>query len=171
MDFRIQSAGPQHFSQLRNVELQAFRTLLAAGAVQGVPVASSDEDLMHFFDQRLLFAAFDLTGRPVGYVGGYETEDGSVHVAEMDVDPDMQRRGIGRCLMETMIEQARLRGVARVTLTTDRLADFNAPFYAKLGFQIVEETEMPARLTQVLREEVAKGLDPARRCAMEMVLS
>jgi len=57
-----------------------------------------------------------------------------VFVEEMFVSPAHQGQGLGTRLMETVLQYAREKGLAGVTLTTNRHAP--APkFYQKLGFK------------------------------------
>lgn len=171
MDLMIEAAERQHFPQLRQVELSAFETLRSAGAVSGEPMASTDEELQRYLDDGLLYVAIDDDGDPVGYVGAtIVAEENCIHVGEMDVHPAFQGKGIGRRLLLAILNAARLRGLTFATLTTDRIAPFNARFYQTLGFALVEGTERSHRLTTILEEEIAKGLDPSRRCAMRREL-
>ena len=162
---RIRQATRDDFDILRSIELASFETLRATGAVSGEPEASSDAELQHYLDHALLYAACDPDDIPVGYAGAYVTE-GCLHIGEMDVHPDFQRKGLGRRLMETLLAEGRLRKLAEATLTTDRLAPFNAPFYASLGFRLLEKEECSPRLRAILDAEAEKGLDPLRRIGM-----
>ncbi|WP_234642871.1 GNAT family N-acetyltransferase [Allorhizobium ampelinum] len=164
----IGPAKAHHFCNLRNVELASFETLRAAGAATGDPAASSDEELQVYLDAGLLLAAFDGTESPVGYAGGYISE-GWLHIGEVDVHPEWQRQGIGRQLINALLTEGRTRHLVGATLTTDRFAPFNAPFYSSLGFQAIEGDACPARLKEILAAEVAKGLNPLRRVAMMLM--
>ncbi|MUZ75174.1 GNAT family N-acetyltransferase [Agrobacterium vitis] len=164
----IDPATIQHFCNLRNVELASFETLRAAGAVTGEPAASTDEELQVYLDAGLLLAAFDGTESPVGYAGGYISE-GWLHIGEVDVHPEWQRQGIGRRLINALLNEGRTRHLVGSTLTTDHFAPFNAPFYSSLGFHAVEGDACTARLKEILAVEVAKGLNPLRRVAMMLV--
>ncbi|MCM2439912.1 GNAT family N-acetyltransferase [Agrobacterium vitis] len=161
----IGPATRQHFRSLRDVELASFETLRAAGAVTGDPVASRDEELRVYLDAGMLLAAFDGAESPVGYAGGYVSE-GWLHIGEADVHPQWQRRGNGRRLINALLNEGRTRHLVGSTLTTDRFAPFNAPFYSSLGFQAVEGDACPMRLKKILAAEAAKGLNPIRRVAM-----
>jgi GNAT superfamily N-acetyltransferase len=165
VNIRIEQASRNEFSALRTIELASFETLRAAGAVTGDAAASSDEELQHFLHSGFLLAAFDEGGVPVGYGGGY-VADGWLHISEVDVHPNLQRKGIGRQLLEALLEDGRARKLKGATLTTDRFAPFNAPFYASLGFQAIEGDACPARLRAILDKEKEKGLDPLRRVTM-----
>ncbi|CAG9168009.1 GNAT family N-acetyltransferase [Cupriavidus respiraculi] len=168
MNVRIEPATAEHFPALQAIELAAFDTLRAAGAVSGEASASSDEELQRYLDAGFLLAAYDAGGEPVGFGGGYVAEQW-LHIGEVDVHPDWQRRGIGRRLMEALLDIGRARSLKGATLTTDRHAPFNAPFYATLGFDPVEPDACPARLKTILSAEEQKGLEPLRRVAMMCV--
>ncbi len=167
MKFEIRKAERADFAVLREIELAAFETLRAAGAVSGEATASDDAALQRFLDDGFLYVACDDAGTLVGYAGGYLL-DGWVYIGEVDVLPDYQQKGVGRRLLLTMLEKGRDCGLAGATLTTDRIAPFNAPFYASLGFGILNVEECPQSLLDILNYQVARGADPARRVAMRL---
>jgi GNAT superfamily N-acetyltransferase len=152
------------------IEIDAFDTLFAAGGVFGEASSSTDGELAAYVHHGILLVAVDGNDRPIGYAGSNFVEDG-LHVAEIDVARQWQRRGVGRALMQAVLAEASRRGLRSVTLTTDRLVPFNAPFYASLGFRIIEERALPDRLRTVLAEEHAAGFDRDRRVAMSIDLS
>ncbi|MQW88236.1 GNAT family N-acetyltransferase [Sinorhizobium saheli] len=165
---RIGRADRGHFAALRTIELASFETLRAADAVAGEAAASSDGELQQYLDAGFLFAAFDKQAIPVGYGGGY-IADNFLHIGEVDVHPDWQKRGIGRQIMNALLDEGRARKLQGATLTTDRFAPFNSPFYTSLGFHPIEGDACPDRLSAILSAEKAKGLDPLRRVAMMLV--
>ncbi|KKZ89127.1 acetyltransferase [Rhizobium phaseoli Ch24-10] len=83
--------------------------------------------------------------------------------------PCWQRKGLGRRLLTTLIDLGRARKLDGATLTTDRFAPFNAPFYATLGFQFLEKEAASLRLRKILEAEIAKGLDPLRRVSIALL--
>ena len=163
----IRPATSGDFEALRNVELASFETLRDAGAVSGVPAASSDQELNEYLDHDLLYVACDQNGVAVGYCGGYLV-DKLLHIGEMDVHPAYQRKGLGRKLLTTLLDEGRAKKLPGATLTTDRLAPFNAPFYATFGFKLLEKEACSPRLRKILEAEIEKGLDPCRRVAMAL---
>ncbi|MEL7188075.1 MAG: GNAT family N-acetyltransferase [Pseudomonadota bacterium] len=89
-----------------------------------------------------------------------------LHIWEMDVHPDFQKRGIGAGLLRACLIDARNSGFQAVTLTTFRDVPWNAPFYARLGFEEVTALDAHPRLAGELANEVDDGLPADRRCAM-----
>ena len=89
-----------------------------------------------------------------------------LHVWEMSVHPDCQRRGIGAGLLRACMIDARNSGFKAVTLTTFRDVPWNGPFYARLGFEEVTALDAHPRLAGELALEADHGLPAERRCAM-----
>ena len=89
-----------------------------------------------------------------------------LHIWEMDVHPDYQQRGIGAGLLRACLIDARNSGFKAVTLTTFVDVPWNAPFYAKLGFEEVTALDAHPRLAGELAVEADHGLPAERRCAM-----
>lgn len=89
-----------------------------------------------------------------------------LHIWEMDVAPAFQRRGIGSGLVRAAMIDARNTGFKALTLTTFRDLAWNAPFYARLGFEEVTALDAHPRLAGELANEVEDGLPADRRCAM-----
>jgi len=89
-----------------------------------------------------------------------------LHIWEMDVAPRFQRRGIGAGMVRAAQIDARNTGFKALTLTTFRDLAWNAPFYARLGFEEVTALDAHLRLAGELANEVDDGLPADRRCAM-----
>lgn len=165
--YTIRLARPDELHLLADIEIDAFWALHEAGAVACEPTSLPIELLRQAQSEQLLFVAVDDDDQPFGFLAGI-MKNASVHIAEIDVVRHWQKRGVGRRLMEAVIAAAKIQGTAGVTLTTDREVVFNAPFYASLGFRILDDAERPAGLTRILENEVAHGADPARRVAMAL---
>ncbi|GAA3581576.1 GNAT family N-acetyltransferase [Gibbsiella greigii] len=167
MDITISLARNEHLAALRIIELASFETLRAGGAVTGAPIAGSIDDFSQLCHEGLLFVALVPGDIPVGFAGALLI-DNWLHISEVDVHPNWQRRGIGRRLMNTLLSAGQARGFTGATLTTDRYVLFNASFYASLGFKIVEGKGIQRRLKDLLDKEAASGMDPQRRVAMQL---
>lgn len=89
-----------------------------------------------------------------------------LHIWEMDVHPRYQKRGIGAGLLRAAQIDARNSGFRALTLTTFRDLAWNAPFYARLGFEEVVALDAHPRLAAELANEADDGLPVERRCAM-----
>lgn len=105
--------------------------------------------------------------RPVGFLLA-EAHPSSLFIVELSVDLAWQGKGIGRQLIARAADHARKVGLTSLTLTTFRDVPWNAPFYAKLGFEYV--TELTPELREKREEEAAHGLAYNSRCAMRLPL-
>ena len=107
-------------------------------------------------------------GDPVGFAACEAFED-ALHLKELGVRQDRQGLGAGRALVAAVAETARRRGLPAVTLTTFEDVAWNAPWYARLGFETLEPSDLDGhRLGRELAEEAGRGL--SARCAMRLPL-
>jgi GNAT superfamily N-acetyltransferase len=97
-------------------------------------------------------------------IGAYK--DRLPYVQELDVLPTYGRQGIGTRLMQEIIAWARHQHASHLTLTTFRHLPYNAPFYARLGFEEIPKQSLGPELRAQLQDEACRGLDPAKRVAM-----
>lgn len=100
-----------------------------------------------------------------------EPHGNELHICEVGIRLDCQGRGIGRHLLGLTIAAAKQGGMAAITLTTFRDVAWNAPFYERLGFHLLDSEALGARLRAVLANEAEAGLPPDRRCAMRLTLA
>jgi GNAT superfamily N-acetyltransferase len=107
----------------------------------------------------------EMEGVLVGFVHT-EMRDDELHVWELAVRQDHQGQGAGRRLMTAARDEALAHGCKALTLTTFRAIPFNAPFYQRLGYEILDAP--PPHLADILAVEAERGLTD--RCAMRAVL-
>jgi GNAT superfamily N-acetyltransferase len=118
---------------------------------------------------RTLWVAENEAGRVVGFLAGRRINR-ALHIDEMDVAFDHQRRGYGRALLDAAIDWARRAGLQEITLTTFRELAFNRNFYEAAGFVVIAPSEMSKRMAGIMVREADYGLDPEQRCAMMLRL-
>ena len=95
---------------------------------------------------------------PVGFLCA-DMVDGYLHVEQVSVDPGNARRGLGRALLDHAARQAAVAGVPALTLTTFAEVPWNAPYYARCGFRVLDDAEVTPGLRAIRRREAAFGLD------------
>jgi len=104
-------------------------------------------------------------GEPVAYIV-MELVDGAAHVEQVSVDPAFAHLRLGRRLLEHVAGEARAEGRTAVTLTTYRDVPWNAPYYSRCAFRVLDEAELGPELRAKRDAETAHGLDPALRVCM-----
>lgn len=107
----------------------------------------------------------DLDGCILGFACA-RLEAQALHLHEVSVRLEAQGQGVGRKLLQQVADAARQMGARELTLTTFADVPWNAPFYARLGFEVIDEGLLDARLQQILAGERAHGLEG--RCAMRL---
>lgn len=111
----------------------------------------------------------DIAGTPVGFICAELVED-EVHIWEVAVGEPYQQQGIGLRLMARIESQARDAGARALTLTTFSDVPWNGPFYASLGYEVIDPEAYGVRLRRILELEVRAGIPGDRRCAMRLRL-
>jgi GNAT superfamily N-acetyltransferase len=169
--YAIELARARDVAALPAIERLAAVLFGGLGAASAVPSETTPlEKLAAAQAAGRIWVARTPQGEPIGFAL-VEIVDGEPHLGEMDVLPAHGRRGVGRALLEAVCDQAVEGGHRSVTLTTFRDVAWNAPFYARAGFRALADGELGPGLRAILRDEAARGLDPARRVAMRRDLA
>lgn len=85
--------------------------------------------------------------------------------------PAHGRRGVGTALVRAVDDWARSSHFLEITLTTHRDLPWNAPFYARLGFTFVPESEWDSDIHHRFEEEAGLESERARRVVMRKRLA
>ena len=106
-----------------------------------------------------------VAGRPVVGFAVLERVDGDVHLEQLSVHPSAMRQGIGAALLEATVSMAWVVGARRVTLLTYADVPWNAPWYARHGWQVTDD--LGPELQALAAHEEEQGLTRrGRRVAM-----
>ncbi|MBA2077525.1 4-(cytidine 5'-diphospho)-2-C-methyl-D-erythritol kinase [Rhodanobacter sp. PCA2] len=133
---------------LRDIERAAQELFRGHPAWPSYAAATMDpEALAAAIAAGRVWVALDEGGDAVGFVG-VEVEDGEAGIAEIDVLPSHGRRGIGAALLEHACAWAAESGYPSVVLGTLSDVPWNAPFYARHGFEAID----PRHYTRALAE-------------------
>jgi GNAT superfamily N-acetyltransferase len=136
----------------------------------GMPEIAEDEplsleELARYQQENRAWVAVDDGDVPVAYLIA-DVVDSCMHIEQVSVHPRAARRGIGRMLLEHAAACAAARGVGALTLTTFAGVPWNAPYYARCGFRIMDDGELSPGMRAVRDREMAHGLHRWPRVCM-----
>lgn len=106
-----------------------------------------------------------LCDEPVGFAV-LGSVDGRAYLDQLAVRPEDGRRGVGRALLEHACSECRRRGEPELLLTTYDHVPWNGPFYARMRFVIIPESQYTPELRATLDAQRRVLPDPAHRVAM-----
>jgi len=164
--YRIRLARRKDLHRLPLIERDAARRFAVFGmeemvAGPGVP--------LQLLEQRQscgqLWVALDREDVAVGFAVA-SIVDAHAHLDELDVVLSHGRRGLGTRLVKAVCDWARRQGLTGVTLSTMRTIPWNAPFYSRMGFEIVPDNELSQGLRRLRQLEALAGLPVAQRVIM-----
>lgn len=169
MTLRIRAPRPEEIERLRAIEIDAARRFrdLGMDEIADAP-PQSEEALERARGEGRLWLA-ELDGNPVG-MALTAVLDGQLHLAELDVVLEHRGRGIGRALVEHVCERGRALRASWLTLHTFRDVPWNAPYYARLGFEVIAKSAMGPELARATEEDHAH-FEAERRVCMRRRLS
>ena len=159
---RVRRADAADLAQLPAVEAAADELFVPLG-ITDLPAPGTPQQWAHAW--RVL-----VVGQPVGGFAVLELLDGAVHLEQLSVDPAHGRQGIGAALLAAAVDEARQLGADRVTLLTYAAVPWNAPYYARHGWQVTGQ--LTPGLLALRRREAELGLDRhGQRVAMVRLIT
>ena len=112
-----------------------------------------------------LWVAANRKDRAVGFATS-SVVDGMGHLDELSVLPRYGRRGIGSQLVSRVCAWALENSMRAVTLSTFADVPWNAPFYERLSFRVLDTGELTLGLREMRAAEARAGLPVDRRVFM-----
>lgn len=140
MTVAIERARPDQVEALCAIERAAVQLFRGHPAWHAYAQMAIPPELLHAAIARGLVWVGLEQGEPVGFVWLDDAlGDVAAGIAEIDVLPSHGRRGIGAALLEYACRWAHRAGYRRVDLGTLADVPWNAPFYARHGFSVVDK--------------------------------
>lgn len=168
--YTVVPAAIEHLRAIPKIEQAAAATFAAEDLPPSLKYKVTDSDTLQLAQESgRLWVALDAMQRPVGFALA-EVADGQAYLSEMDVNPEHMRRGLGTRLVGAVVDWAVSRNFESVLLVTFRHLPWNAPFYEKLGFAPLAESELGQELREFIEEEAEAGINAANRVGMRMIL-
>ena len=119
------------------------------GCEDALPMTETLEHAYEEFAQNMTLKIQTEDGRIIGSVRG-NVDDGSLYIGRLMVDPEYQRRGLGKMLFHEI--QSRLPHT-RAWLCTCQEVKSTYEFYLREGFQTYKSEDMEPNLTWVYMEK------------------
>lgn len=168
--YSIRLARREEVARLGEIEAAAAELFVDTPVHTDLRGAVFDaEDLAALIDLGQVWVACYQDEVPVGFIIVVKVDD-TLHIEELDVLPGFGRRGIGLALLEHACRWGIEAGFNAATLSTFRDVPWNAPFYLKHGFQILEPEELTEWMVRLQEIEGSKGLRPETRVMMRREL-
>ncbi|HDR9480917.1 TPA: GNAT family N-acetyltransferase [Burkholderia aenigmatica] len=117
------------------------------------------------------YVAVDAHGACVGFAFYRLLDAQRLYLEELDVAPSHAGQRIGARLIEQVMARAAQDGIAEVVLSTFREAPWNAPYYARLGFEVLDDAMLDDMLRTIRAYHVSLGLDETQRVFMRLRVS
>lgn len=164
--FSIRLSRSGDATAFTEVETEAAQLLVAEPSLAGIPVppSRSADEYREMIAQRHCLSA--VAGDEVVGFAATRRHGRELHLHELSVGSDFQRKGIGATLLRGLKIDAHNAGIRAITLHTYRDVPWNAPFYARHGWRAIEDLSAHPRLAAGQDAAVAFGLPRERRCAM-----
>jgi len=157
MSFSIVPARLDQADTLCDIERAAQELFRGHPAWPSYAAATMDaQALAEAIGAGRVWVALDEDGCAVGFVG-VAIEDGEVGIAEIDVLPSHGRRGIGAALLEHACMWAAESGYPSVVLGTLSDVPWNAPFYARHGFEPIAPRDYTPALVEHAESDRERG--------------
>jgi predicted N-acetyltransferase YhbS len=140
MQIQLAEAAPQHAPAMGRIFYEAFRDLMER---HGLPLdIPSEEAGVAVMSARIAAPEFyGVVALADGALAGgnfYSRFDAWAGVGPLVVDPAMQGLGLGRRLMQAVIDHATASGYDRIRLLQDSINMVSMSLYTSLGFTVTE---------------------------------
>src|ERR1700737_4339546 len=149
----IRLAGRDELHALRNIESDAGGMFAAVGMPE---IAAAEPptitELDAYQSRGRAWVAVDARDRPMGYLISSEL-DGGAHIDQVSVATSHARRRVGAALIEHLAAIDAAQGRRARPLPTFRDVPWNAPYYVRLGFVVIEPANQGADLRALIAHE------------------
>ena len=165
----IRAPLPEELESLREIERAAGSLFAEVGLAEVAAHEPDDvETLKGYLEARRVWVIAE-DEAPVGYAL-IDVVDGLAHLEQLSVRPERGRHGLGAALLAHVCLWAKQQQFEAMTLTTFEHLSWNAPFYAKQGFEVLGDEQLGPELRRLRDDETNHGLDPSLRVCMRRQL-
>jgi len=164
--YRIRLARRGDIHLLPHLERAASRRFIDHGYAALIAVIPpSNETLERRQSQGRIWVAAEARDQPVGFATA-SIRAGVAHLDDLHVLPEHGGRGLGTELIDAVCVWAWRSASPAMTLSTLSNVPWNAPFYARRGFRVLEQSEWSDSLSDLRELECRAGLPMQMRVMM-----
>lgn len=161
---RLASADEIHkIAPLEKAAAEAFRRIGMDAIADDAPIA--DSILMQAVQDQRLWVAVEYGVLKAYLLGDFLPH--SLHIDQVTVHPDASRRGLGALMIESVSADPRSKERGFITLTSFANVPWNAPYYERIGFLDIAESDWPEGVSEKVAEEQQHGLAAWPRVVMQ----
>ncbi len=110
----------------------------------------TEDSIRKMAESRIIICAKDDQDQILGYVAFRKKNNITVWIGSLYVDPDHQRAGAGRVLLDAVEDFAKKENCKIIALETHQKAEWAINFYIKNGFEIVNDKINEFSYNQIL---------------------
>jgi amino-acid N-acetyltransferase len=126
------------FRKAKMADAESIHQLINNYAEQGLMLARSRSMIYESIRE---FTVVDDNGKFIGVGGLHVIWEDLAEIRALALDPACLGKGIGRQLIEALVQEAKELGVARVFALT-----YQTEFFTRCGFQVVRKEEMSPKV-------------------------
>lgn len=165
---RLASADEIHkIAPLEQAAAEMFRQIGMTEVAEDAPI--SDTILLKAVEETRLWVAVEYGVLKAYLLGSFLPR--SLHIDQVTVHPDAARRGLGALMIESVSADPRAKQLGLMTLTSFANVPWNAPYYERIGFLDIAESEWPEGVAEKVAAEQEHGLGNYPRVVMQRVIS
>lgn len=166
---RIRDATVHDIRFLAPIEAAGDALFAQAGHPEFVGAGTIDDEYAAEATAEGRIRIAEVRGRVVGWLLTSRL-DGELFLSQVSVDPAHGRQGIGTALLADCIERARAAGEPSILLDTQTDVPWNAPWYARHGFEPVPQERWTPGLHARAQAQTSEGFDWSTRTYMRLLL-
>ena len=168
MSFEVRLAEADEVFEIQRIGLDADERFVAAGHPELAGETIPDDAAARAIRDGRLWVVLrdgDLIGWAItGRLGG------ELVLGQISVLQRAGGAGAGTALLKAVIANARMRHEASMVLNTQRDVPWNAPWYAKHGFEVIDEAALSEALSTLTAQQQEAGVDWSARVHMRLWL-
>jgi len=171
-NYEIRLANLNDLPEVKEIELEAAHRFDGSGLLDAITdadqnVCTFDPDKLRELTAKQQVWVVCLDNKTVGFAI-CSIFGNRVFLEEIDVMMAHGRRGLATRLIRTACSWAKEKGLVAMDLATFEEVPWNAPFYKKLGFEILPRHQWTPEIIEQWQHEEKSGLPMDKRVVMRL---